>query len=228
MKYHYTILVIFFLTVLQASAQYIDVHAGWAIPSGSFSNSNLSKPEDGFAQSGASFGFGVNYPVYKKLGVCVKFNYNTFGFNATEYSAQANDQASQGTTLTITTGDHYKSSSAFAGAYLSFGKKKLTLDIHVVAGFVSLKSPSLLSTSTYAGNTYTQTLESYNDVSPAIGYGFTLKYLLPKNVYATLHMDNVNANIQFPKYGYQSSSEDIFTKPYQAYSFAIGLGYKIQ
>jgi hypothetical protein len=86
----------------------------------------------------------------------------------------------------------------------------------------------LTSTSTYGGNSYTTTIESIKDVSPAIGYGFTVKYALPKNFYATVNIDNVNANMQFPKYSYQSNKEDIVTKPYQAYSFTIGVGYAIQ
>lgn len=228
MKPIYTILAVFVLITTGVNAQYIDINAGWAVPSGSFSNSNISKPEDGFAQSGGSFGISAQYLVYKKLGVCVKYNFSSFGFNTNEYSAQVDAQAPQGTSKTVTSDERYKSSSALAGVYLTLGKKKLTLDIHVAAGFVSLKSPALTTTSAYSGNTYTSSIESFKDVSPAIGYGFALKYVLPKNLYASVHIDNVNANMQFPKIAYQSSSEEIITKPYQAYSFTLGLGYAIQ
>jgi hypothetical protein len=222
------ILFVSLFSVSLASAQYIDIHAGAAISSGNFSNSTLSKPEDGFAQNGGSFGFAVNYLVYKNLGICAKFNYSTLGFNIDEYSKQTGDLAPQYTTQSVSTDEQYKSSSALAGGYLTLGKKKLTLDLHVVAGFVSLKTPSLLYTSTYAGSSYSSTSESTHDLAAAIGYGFTLKYVLSKNLYATLHLDNVNANMKFPKYGYQSSKEEIVTKPYQVYSFAVGLGYAIQ
>lgn len=228
MKPTYTLLAVFLFLATAANAQYMDVNAGWAIPSGSFSNSNISKPEDGFAQSGGAVGVTLQYPVYKKLGLCVKYNFSAFNFNTNEFSEQINAQAYQGTTQTVSTNERYKSTSALAGLYLSLGKKKLTLDIHVVGGFVYLKTPSLLYTTTYTGKNYTTTMASYNDVSAAIGYGFGLKYALPKNLYATLHLDNVNANMQFPKYAYQSSSEDMTTKPYQAYSITLGLGYAIQ
>lgn len=228
MKPYYILIAVLFLWVSPLRAQYISLYGGAAVPSGNFSNSNLSKPEDGFAQSGGAIGLGVNYHVYKNIGVCVKFNYSSFGFNITDYSAQVNDQAPQGTTQTVTSNGKYQSSSALAGGYLTLGKKKLTLDIHIAAGFVSLRSPALLSTSTYSGNSYTTTLESIKDVSPAIGYGFTVKYVLPKNFYATANIDNVNANMQFPKNRYQSNNEEIITKPYQAYSFTVGVGYGIQ
>lgn len=228
MKLFYTIIAVLFCWVNPLKAQYISLNGGMAMPVGSFSNSNLSKPEDGFAQNGGAVGFGVNYHVYPKVGVCFKFNYSSLGFNTSEYSNQVNDLAPQGTTQTITSEGNYRATSALAGGYLSLGKKKLTLDIHVAAGFVSLRSPALVSTSTYSGNSYTTNIASVKDVSPAIGYGFTLRYALPKDFYALVNIDNINANMQFPKNSYTSNKEEIVTKPYQAYSMTIGIGYAIQ
>jgi hypothetical protein len=228
MKRFTSILLLCFLSTLVANAQYIDIQMGASLPAGSFSNSNLGKDEDGFAQNGFATGLSANYLIYQNLGICAKFSYNTFGFNSNELSTQTNKQAAQGTTTNVTADGKYQSSSALAGVYLSLGKQKLTLDLRLVGGFINLKSPQLLYTSTYQNTTYTSAIESFKDISPAIGFGFSLKYALPKDFYATLNLDNVNAKIQFPKNGYRSSNKDEVTKPYQAYAFTVGIGYKIQ
>ncbi len=137
MKLVYTFIVVLFCWVSPLQARYISLNGGIGMPTGNFSNTNLLKPEDGFAQNGGSIGLSVNYHVYKKVGVCVKFNYSTMGFNTTEYSTQVNDQAPQGTTQTVTSEGKYQSSSALAGGYLTLGKNKLTLDIHLLMHFQS-------------------------------------------------------------------------------------------
>ncbi len=211
-----------------AQAQYFDLQSGASIPSGSFSNNSLSKPEDGFAKAGYTAGLSVNYLVYKNIGVCAKFNYTTFGYNIYDYSAQTNNTASQGTTQTVTTNEKYKSSSALAGGYLTLGKNKLTLDIRLMMGFLTLTNPTLVYTTTYGGNSYNKTIESVRDQAPAIGYGLTAKYALPKDFFVSLNIDNINASLKFPKNNYQSSSVETIAQPYQAYLLSLGLGYSIQ
>jgi hypothetical protein len=228
MKPAYSIFLFTCLFAFTVRAQYIDIQTGISIASGSFSNSTLSKNEDGFAKNGWATSISANYLVYQNMGIVTKFSYNTFGFNIDEFSTQVNNQSPQGSSETVTNNGEYKSTSALAGVYLTLGKKKLTIDLRLVAGFISLQHPELVYTTTYSGNTYSRSVESFRDLSPAIGYGFNVKYALPKDFYATCNLDNVNANMQFPKNGYQSSNKDEVTKPYQAYSVTIGIGYKIQ
>lgn len=211
-----------------AKAQYMDIQSGVSIPSGSFSNSSLSKAEDGFAKAGNTIGLSANYLVYKNIGLCAKFQYATFSYNTADFSSQTNSTALQGTTQTVTTGEKYQSASALAGGYLTLGKKNLTLDIRLLVGFLSLSSPALVYTTTYGGNAYSKTLESAKDQAPAIGYGLTAKYALPKSFFLSLNIDNVNASLKFPKNSYQSSTVETNTKPYQAYLITLGVGYAIQ
>jgi hypothetical protein len=221
-------ILLIFIFAFTSQAQYIDVQAGMSMASGSFSNNNLSKPEDGFAKNGFSSTLGANYLFYKNLGVCARFNYASFAFNVKDFSDQTNSQSPQGTTQTVNTDSKYRSTAGLAGMYLTFGKKKLTADIRVLMGFLTLTSPVLTTTSTYSGQTYSQTLTSDKAMALAIGYGFTLRYKLPKSFCVTLNIDNINANTKFPKYSYQSSGAETVSKPFQANLIGLGIGYEIQ
>jgi hypothetical protein len=220
--------IILMLATTLVQAQYFDIQSGVSVPSGSFSNNTLSKNEDGFAKVGYTNSLSANYLFYKNIGVCAKFNYSTFGFNISDFSAQTNDLSTQGTTQAVTNNGKYKSASALTGIYLTLGKKQLTLDIRIMVGFLSLTRPELIYTTTYGGNSYTKTTESTQDQSAAIGYGFTAKYALPKNIYLSVNIDNINASLEFPKNNYQSSNVETTTQPFQAYLMTLGLGYRIQ
>lgn len=228
MKIRFTILVLSLITSLATQAQYIALQAGWAIPSGSFGNSDYGNPEDGFATNGGTVSIFTNYLMTKRLGICAHFNYAEFGFNHKSISEQANKQAPPLTQVAASSNQDYSASSAMAGVSYTLGNGNLTFDARVMTGFLTLRSPSITFTTTTNGQHYSHTFDTQHDMSLAFGFGIGAKYALPKNWFVVVNIDNTVASMEFPKNGYQSSAQTTVTKPYQAYMLTAGVGYRIQ
>lgn len=208
--------------------QYIDVRTGFSVPSGSFANTNMNRSEDGFATSGNTFGASLNYLFYKSLGICGMYQYSTFGMNITSFSQQIAATAPPNIRYTVATDEKFKTSIAMVGPYVTLGKKNLTLDARLLIGYASLTLPKLVYTTTFNGNSYNTVTDNQQDGSFAVGYGFTVKYALPKDLYLTLHIDNANANLQFNKDGIATSSTEVIEKPLRANFLTLGFGYALQ
>jgi hypothetical protein len=226
---HYFQLTLFMLLLFGINtlhAQYIDVRVGYAFAAGSFANN--TKDESGFATDGYSTGIGVNYLIHKNIGISTNIQYSNFGLDVSALSEHANKIGPVGSMVTVTSEHKYIATSAIVGPYITLGKRNLTVDLRLLIGFLSLSTPQLLYYTTYNGSTYTQLKESSHDVAAAISYGVTAKYAFPKNIYCSLHIDNIKANTTFAKNGYQSSNTETITKPYQANLITVGVGYAIQ
>jgi hypothetical protein len=219
------ILCLSFIT-FKVCAQYAELRSGFSFATGSFGNSN--KPEDGFATNGNTFGAALHYLFYKNIGICAMHHRSSYGINVNELAAQTASNAPANTIYSISAETNYKASTTLIGPYVTLGKKNLTVDLRLWVGFASLATPILMNTTTFNNISYSQKDESRKDMSAAIGYGITAKYELPKNFVLALHIDNTNATMQFPRGGYQSSSEELVNKPYQTYLISLGLGYLIQ
>ncbi|MES2560777.1 MAG: hypothetical protein V4590_13615 [Bacteroidota bacterium] len=225
----YKLLFVPFLFLLfPASAQRIDVQFGSALPSGSFGNNTLSKSDNSFAQNGYTAGIQADYPVYKNMGISAKLNYSSFGFNQSDYQNQLNQTPASATTISVESNGGYNSTSALVGGYMTLGKKRITVDLRLMTGFLTLTDKGLTYTTAYAGQEYKETVFSETDMTVAFGWGLTARYNFGDHTYLCLHMDNVNANTSFRKNNYQSSSTETLSKPYQAYLVSVGLGYTLQ
>ncbi|MES2778751.1 MAG: hypothetical protein V4651_02540 [Bacteroidota bacterium] len=219
---------VLFLILFSANAQRVDLQLGAALPSGDFGNNDLSKNENAFATNGYTLGLQADYPVYKNMGIVAKLNYSTFGFNESSYQTQFNKQLPPGTSAIVESNDGYSCTSALAGGFMTLGKKKLTLDIRLMTGFLTLTNSGLSYTTSYAGQEYKQRNFSETDAAIAFGWGLTTRYVFTNRLYLSLNLDNVYANTNFRKNEYQSSSEETVSKPYQTYLMSIGLGYDLQ
>jgi hypothetical protein len=139
-----TYITLFALLVLStANAQYVAIQAGAAIPSGSFGNTVLTNPEDGFATSGSTFSLFTNYLLTERIGLCADIRYASMGFDQQSLSEQAGKQASPSTQITASSQHNYTSSSAMAGLSYTLGSSNLTFDFRVMTGFLTLKTPTL-------------------------------------------------------------------------------------
>ncbi len=228
MPIRYQIILILLLGVTTAKAQYVAIQAGVAIPSGSFGNALLTNTEDGFATSGSTFSLFTNYLWGERLGICADIRYATMGFDQQALSDQTAKQAPPLTQMTASSQNNYTASSAMAGVSYTLGSQNLTFDIRVMTGFLTLRTPTLTYTTNYNGQSYNRVIASQNDLSLAFGYGIGAKYELPKNWFIVANIDNTFANMEFPENGYQSSTDNTVTKPYQVYLLSLGVGYKIQ
>lgn len=217
-----------YVFVGNAQAQYIDVRAGFSLPSGSFANTNINRGEDGFATSGNTFGASLNYLFYKNLGVCGIYQNSTFGMNITSFNKQTTATAPPNVQYAVNTNEKFRSSSAMVGPYVTLGKKNLTLDARLLIGYASLALPKLIYTTTFNNNSYNTITENQQNGAFTVGYGFTVKYALPKDFYLTLNIDNLNANMQFNKNGIITSTNEVVEKPLRANLLTLGFGYAIQ
>jgi hypothetical protein len=213
-----------------AVAQYIDVQAGLSFASGSFGNNDLAKAGDGFAKNGTTFGIQAGYLVYKKIGICAKAGYSTFGVDDASYSGQLAQTAPPGIVTTARSNGKYKSSWAMAGPSLSVGKNGLTFDFRLMGGFISLVKEGFSYHTDYTGTgqQYSYASQQESDASVAFGWGITSRYQLPKDFYVTLNLDNMYSTLSFNRDNYVSSADNKTSRAYEAYLFTLGIGYRIE
>ena len=219
------LLSIFLLNLTLAYAQRIDLQVGMALPNGEFGNSDIVKNENSFATSGYTVALQADYNIWKMFGLIGKLNYSTFGFNSGTYENQLNQNPASGTSVSIENNGGFSSTSAMVGGEMTLGKKRLTVDLRLMTGFLTLTDNGLTYTTTYSGQTYTQRIFSQKDAAIAFGWGLSARYLFSNNIYVSMNLDNVYANTSFNKNTYQSSSNESISKPYQSYLLAVGLGY---
>jgi hypothetical protein len=217
-----------FLWSLTTGAQHIEIQSGFSFASGNFGNTDLAKPEDGFATSGWTIGLQAGYLVHKKIGICTRIHYSAFGVNTDKYQEQLNATMSSGTSVTVKSNGDYKNTSAMAGPYISLGKKNLTFDLRLLAGFSSLTRSGFTYTTSYSGQEYTSAEQAETDAGIAFGWGLTARYALPKNLSVSLNLDNTYAGTEFNRNGYNSSKQDKITRPYESFLLTFGIGYAIQ
>jgi hypothetical protein len=211
-----------------ANAQQLAIQFGSVFPSGSFGNTDVSKVESGFAKSGYSVGLHLNYPVYKNMGVSAMLNHNVLGVNQNAYQTQLNANPATGTKVSVKSEGDYTATATLIGAFMTLGKKKLTAELRLMSGFVSLTNKGLSYTTSYAGQEYTQSGFSQTDFSIAFSWGTTVKYLITDKIFAAVNLDNTYAPTKFDRNTYQSSANETISKPFQTYCLSIGVGYSIK
>lgn len=214
--------------VFSATAQRIDVQFGTALPSGGFGNTDVNKSDNAFATNGYTAGIQADYPVYKNMGITAKLNYSTFGFNEGDYETQLNQNPALATSVTVESSGGYSSTSAMVGGYMTLGKKRLTVDLRLMTGFLTLTDYGLTYTTIYSGQEYKQRAFSQKDAAMCFGWGLTARYSFGDHTYLCLNMDNVFANTTFRKNDYQTSANETISRPYQAYLLGVGLGYTME
>lgn len=211
-----------------AAAQRIDVQFGTALASGSFGNTDVNKSEHAFATNGYNAGIQTDYPVYKNIGVTAKLNYSTLGFDESAFETQLNQNPAMGTAVTVESNGGYSSTSALVGGFMTLGKKRVTFDIRLMTGFLTLTDNGLNYTTVYSGQEYKQRAFSQTDATIAFGWGLTARYSFGDHTYLSLNLDNVYANTTFRKNDYQTSANETISRPYQVYLLGAGLGYTLQ
>lgn len=216
------------LTLFSASAQRIDVQFGTALSSGGFGNSDINKSDNAFATNGYTAGIQADYAVYKNIGIAAKLNYSTFGFNEADYETQLNQNPASATTVSVESNGGYSATTALVGGFMSLGKKKLTADLRLMTGFLTLTDKGIIYTTAYSGTDYKQSAFSQTDVAMAFGWGITARYSFGNHTYLSLNLDNVFANTTFRKNDYQTSANETISRPYQAYLLALGFGYTLE
>ena len=209
----------------QLFAQEFLIHAGYAIPSGNFSNSNIQKPDNGFAKTGASYALHVNYPLVKNAGISAEAGYSHQPFDIKTYSQQL-ESVNSFSQVQITSLSGYQSSYALIGLYTEFPKKKFIFNLHTCVGFVSQQTPSYKVTYIYSSNSGNDYIKANNLSSILFNWGLNIKYQLPKKFSVGVYLDNLIANLKAPVNTYSSSSNPTTEIKFQTYQMGLCLGYK--
>ena len=200
------------------------LHVGYAIPSGNFSNSNIQKPDNGFAKPGMSYALHVNYQLVQHAGIAAEVGFSNQLFDTKTFSQQL-ESVNSFSQVQITSLSGYKSSYALLGLYTEFPKKKFIFNLHTCVGFVSQQTPSYKVSYIYSSNTGNDYIKANNLSSILFNWGLNVKYQLPKNFSVGVYLDNLIANLKAPVNNYSSSNNTTTEIKYQTYQMGLCLGY---
>jgi hypothetical protein len=222
----YKLLALLLLTAPVAYGQYIGLGLGYALPSGTFANKDMSRSESGFAKNGYTFGLQVNYKVLKNLGICVDVNHNVMDLDEAAYT-NVLQKLNPNTTVDVDAVDAYSANTALAGAYAFIPLKKFSVQLKFAFGFASMKVPEKRITQLSGGKEYITVEESRSSMAPAFGWGFGVNYELSRLVFLNFRVDETYAYTKFD-FDYRSSNDALTPMPLNFYTAMLGVGIRIQ
>ncbi|MFA6260736.1 MAG: outer membrane beta-barrel protein [Bacteroidia bacterium] len=216
---------LFFLFTLNLSAQSIWIKGGIGLPSGSYSNSNIQKSDNRFAQSGYFYALQVDYPVLKKTSVIMQAGQASQRFDASAFEAGMAAQTTQNT-LSIQKISDYQSSYALAGIRLGIGDKRILYGVQASFGFMQLRTPAYIIQHTYPSNTGYEWVEAHQDMTVAFAWELFVNYKINSHLFLQVQLEHFNATFQVPSTTYISGNVPTVDLQLDVYQAGIGLGYR--
>lgn len=214
------------LLVQESRAQYLGLHLGWALPSGTFGNSNLNDTESGFAQTGYTYGFTANYRIIPNLSICADISKSVVGFNTKDYMSGLQN-ANPLVKYDLVVPDGYIIHSGLMGVQGQLERNRWSFGIRFMMGFVDMKAPEKRVTQELNGMGYVSVTESRSDMAMAFAWGISGTYHLSEYLYVLANVQQMAADTDFD-FVYRSANQDRTAIPLNMFQATFGLGIHIQ
>jgi opacity protein-like surface antigen len=183
MKRNYTLLSIFFITLISFSAKaqdvtyvksYLGIYGGISNPVGDFGSTNYSNNQAGFAHRGITFSLDAAVYLYKNLAVGATVSYQDhpgMSYNNTLAVATGYTTVYDADETDVTSNNNYRSFNFMIGPQYSFTFKKFILDLRADAGIIKQSSSPEVETTLFGVLTQTAAFYQNSAAHTILAYG---------------------------------------------------------